>query len=531
MFEMPAIRPSNWLKAACYTSVLLLLYNSTLKELIFQWSGEDYSYCWLVPFIVLYLIWEKRDTLARLSSTPSWRGLAPLFAGIVLFWLGTLGGEYTTLYLSLWFVIIGLVLLHSGRQKVRSLAFPFLLMLASIPMPNYINTRLTAYAKMISSQLGAGMLYTLGIPAFREGNVIDLGFAKLQVVDACSGLRYTLPLMLLGLLLAYWYRAHIWKRTALFFSSIPVSILMNSFRIALTGILYGAIGPAAAEGFFHGFSGWLIFMAALLVFAVEMWLLKKMPPKDPVKRRPRLSSGTEAAVNTADGGKSNKEVSAAKSFRQPQFAVAIAMLLLTFGLSHSIEFHQKVPIRKPFSQFPAQVGQWKGTREVMDEQFRSTLNFSDYVLEDFTGPHGKTVNLYVAYYQDQSKGESIHSPETCYPANGWTFKRSDVASVSLAGGKTMAVSRAFMEKAGVRELSYYWFPQRGRILTRLYQLKLFTFWDALTRRRTDGAVVLLVTPVYSSEKLQDSENRLKAFTRRIVPVLDEYIPGKSINNP
>jgi len=519
------------MKAACYACVLFLIYYSTLKELYLQWSGEDYSYCWLIPFIVLYLIWEKRAVLAGLPSSPSWQGLVPLILGICFFWLGDLGGEFTILYVSLWLIITGLVWVHIGRQKMQRIAFSFMVMPAMFPLPNYINTRLTVHAKMISSQLGVWMLHLAGMSAYREGNIIDLGFTQLQVVDACSGLRYILPLIIMALLLAYWFRAHIWKRTALFLSSIPLSILMNSFRIALTGILYSTIGPQAAEGFFHEFSGWLVFMAAFPVFLVEMLVLKKMPPKE-IKRGDALmfAGGDATATKNIKIEKQNKEGPAVKSFLQPQFMVSIAILLVSFGFSHGIEFRQKVPITKPFSRFPMQMGEWNGISEPMEPQFRDALNFSDYIIVDFTNSQGKMINFYVAYYQDQRKGESIHSPETCLPMSGWTFEEAGDAAIPLADGKSLLpVNRAYIQKAGTRELAYYWFPQRGRILTKLYQLKIFTFWDALTKQRTDGALVRVITPVNSSERLEDAENRLQAFTRQLVPLLDGYIPGKSLN--
>jgi len=527
--EGVTIRPAGWIRAACYASVLILIYYSTLKELYIQWSGEDYSYCWLVPFIVLYLIWEKRAVLARLPSSPSRQGLAVMIAGICLFWLGDLGGEFTILYISLWLVITGLVWLHIGVQRMRSIAFAFIVMPAMIPLPNYINTWATIRAKTISSELGVWMLQTAGMSAYREGNIIDLGFAKLQVVDACSGLRYIIPLMLFGLLIAYWFKGHIWKKTVIFLSSIPLSILMNSFRIALTGILYGQIGAVAAEGFFHGFSGWLIFMAAFPVFLVEMLVLKKMPPRDIRSGKTPVSGDEDAAMKKVKIENQSKDFSAAKTFLQPQFMIGFAILLLTFGFSHGIEFRQKVPITKPFSQFPMQIGEWKGASEKMESQFSDFLNFSDYIIANYVNSEGKTINFYVAYYQDQRKGESIHSPETCLPMGGWTFDEAGDAAFTLAGGMPpLTVSRAYMEKAGVRELAYYWFPQRGRNLTKLYQLKIFTFWDALTKQRTDGALVRLITPVYSHEMVKDAENRLQAFTRQIVPVLDGYIPGKNL---
>jgi len=515
------IKPASWVKAACYACAVVLMYYSTLKELYFQWLGEENSYCWFIPFVTLYIIWEKRVELTRLASAPSWLGLVPLGMGILLFWLGELGGEYMTLYLSLWLVIIGVVWLHLGWRKMRIIAFALIVMLAMFPLPNFINTRATVWAKNISSQLGVWMLHMIGMSAYREGNIIDLGFTLLQVVDACSGLRYILPMMLFGLLFAYWFNAHIWKKTALFLSSIPLSILLNSLRIALTGILYSVIGVAAAEGFFHGFSGWLVFMASLPFFLIEMLVFKKLPPKEKYGRATQVIAGEN--VNRLEKTKNGK------AFLQPQFVMSMAVLLLTVGLSQGIEFRQRVAIGRPFNQFPMQIGEWKGSPEVMEREFRDALDFSDYILATYTDSRGKTVNLYVAYYQDQRKGESIHSPETCIPMNGWTFNQAGDSTVTLADGKTsVEINRALIEKTGTRELAYFWFPQRGRNLTKLYQMKLFTFWDALTKQRTDGALVRVLTPVYESEQVEDAEQRLQTFTRNIVPVLEGFIPGKDL---
>jgi exosortase D (VPLPA-CTERM-specific) len=520
-FEGITISPVSWLKAGFYALAIVLVYHSTFKQLFSAWSGEDYSYCWLVPVVVLYIIWEKRGALAMIPPSPTWQGLPLLFTGLCLFWLGELAGEYTALYLSLWFVIIGLVWLHIGRHKLQSIAFPFMLMLAMFPLPSFIYTRVTVWAKMISSQIGVWMLQTIGMSAFREGNIIDLGFTRLQVVDACSGLRYIMPLMFMGLLLAYWFKAHLWKRTALVLSSLLLSIVMNSFRIALTGVVYGALGAEYAKGFFHEFSGWLIFMVALPVFLLEMLLLKKLPPKE-------IGGGTAPAFAGGDEKKLEK-IKNEKAFLQPQFIVSMAVLSLTFALSYGIEFRQRVAIGKPFSQVPMQVGEWKGIREDMDKGYRDALQFSDYIIANYADKQRKPVNLYVAYYQDQQKGESIHSPETCLPMGGWTYIEEGEAAVSLADGKSsLSVNRALMEKTGARELVYFWFPQRGRMLTKLYQLKLYTFWDALTIQRTDGALVRVITQVYPSERLQEAEDRLQSFTRGIVPVLEEYIPGESL---
>ena len=162
---------------------------------------------------------------------------------------------------------------------------------------------------------------------------------------------------------------------------------------------------------------------------------------------------------------------------------------------------------------------------MLDQQFIDTLKFSDYIRVNYYDRKGKAVNFYVAYYEDQRKGESIHSPESCLPGSGWDFRKAGTILVSaVAGQPAMKVNQAFMEKEGHKEVVYYYFPMRGKVLTELYQIKLHNFWDALTRRRTDGALVMAITPIYPAETQKDADQRLQRFATDIKPVLSEFLP-------
>ena len=176
------------------------------------------------------------------------------------------------------------------------------------------------------------------------------------------------------------------------------------------------------------------------------------------------------------------------------------------------------------------MGDWSGVSQSMDQTFIGALDLSDYVIIDYQDSNGSQVNFYVVYYESQSKGASIHSPATCLPGSGWTFKQSGTVTIPLSSGdiESMHVNRAFMEKDGYKQLVYYWFPQMGRILTNAYQLKIFTFWNSITKQRTDGGLLRLITPVNEFEKLEEAEARLQGFTRDIVPVLEEFLPGKDL---
>lgn len=163
----------------------------------------------------------------------------------------------------------------------------------------------------------------------------------------------------------------------------------------------------------------------------------------------------------------------------------------------------------------------------MDPAALESLKLSDYLLVDYRNSRAETVSLYVAYNESQRKGESSHSPASCLPGSGWVFEDSGPASLPVGpAGELRQVKRAFMQKSGEKLLVYYWFPQRGRVLTNLIELKLYAFWDALTRRRTDGALVRLITPVATGEQPADVERRLTDFARQAVPVLNSFLPGR-----
>jgi EpsI family protein len=550
MKELAQIRIESWIKGAIYALLLAGIFYTSHRVMVIWWGREDYSYCYLIAPVVLYLIWEKREALGRVPAQPSWMGVLPLLFGIFLFWLGELAGEFTTMYFASWFVLVGLLWSHLGWQKLKVIWFPVAFIVAMFPPPNFFHFNLTLRLKLISSQIGVWMLQAYGMSAYREGNIIDLGFTQLQVVDACSGLRYLYPLVIMAILLAYFFKSAWWKKIILVVSAVPLTILTNSFRIAMTGVLYETWGPAVAEDFFHGFSGWFIFMFGFAVLLLEMWALNGFKAFKASGSGKALEASGQSGLNQFEEGEPGREITSVnpisltcnakhldgqgdvqrpkgmKAFLSPpQFLAALILLGATLGIAQTVEFREEIPPAKDFAEFPQVVGEWSGKRDRMDQKFIDTLNFNDYVIVDYVNG-GHAVNFYTAYYQTQRKGESIHSPETCLPGGGWEFKKggSVTLPISTRNGRPMRVNRAFMEKGTHKQLSYFWFPQRDRVLTNAWELKLYNFWDALTRQRTDGALVRLITPLYPGEDVADADERLVFFTQAIVPVLNEYLP-------
>jgi len=497
-----------------YAVLLSLLFFSSYKFMVGKWDTSDYNYCYFVPLIAGYLLWERQHDL-RQPSEPSWIGVLFIGLGVVLYLLGELGGEYYTLYFSSWLILVGLLWLHFGWRKLRGIAFPVCFLVAMFPFPNVVNSSLSLHLKLISSKIGVKLLQLTGVSVFQEGNIIDLGFTKLEVVEACSGLRYLFPLLIVGILLAAQHRARLWQRTVLVLSAVPFSILINSVRITGIAWLYPVLGAEIVEGFWHDAIGWVLFMASVGCLLGERWVLIRFFPL--VAPAPTTSKVT------------GKRVGAAARPRPvwPMALVALLMLASTAVATRSIDFREQVPLSRPLAEFPLVIDGWQGTPSNLEQKFLDALKLSDYLLIDYRNEQGQVVSLYVAYNASQRKGQSSHSPATCLPGSGWVFKESGTVDLPVGAGNSAAVvKRAFMEKNGERLLGYYWFPQRGRVLTNLVQLKWFTFWDALTKQRTDGALVRLLTTVQASEQPAEAEARLQEFAHQLGSQLNSFLPGR-----
>jgi exosortase D (VPLPA-CTERM-specific) len=359
--------------------------------------------------------------------------------------------------------------------------------------------------------------------AYREGNVIDLGPIQLQVVEACSGIRYLFPLMALTLLCAYLYRESLWKRVLLVLSSIPISILLNGFRIGAIGVLVETYGGSAAEGFGHFFEGWVFFVASLGLLCAEMWVLARVGSN--ATRRPFAQLiGPPAAGFSAPPLAVHR--SAALVSPAPILAGGV-LLILAAVVAPSVAPHDfPPPARQSFLDFPSQLGAWQGVSSAMERQYLDALQLDDYVLADYSAAEKIPVNVYVAYYQSPKKGLSSHSPRQCIPGGGWEITSFETVRLDHTSGIApfLDVNRVAIQKGGQKQIVYYWFKQRDRWITSEYLVKFFLFWDSLTRHRADGALVRLVSSVYAGETEAIADGRLQKMAGLVTPLLGHYVP-------
>ena len=266
-----------WILVGVATLLIGFAYLDTIQDMMYRWdTKEEYGYGYIIPFITLFLIWQRKDQLAVTEFNPSAMGLILVVLGGLLLFLGSLATTHTLSQYGLVLVIMGVALTMLGWKAFKIVMVPLAVLFFMVPLPPFIYNTLSTKLQLISSEIGVAVIRLFDISVYLEGNVIDLGSYKLQVVEACSGLRYLFPLISLSFIAAYIYKGAFWKKAIIFLSSIPITVLMNSFRIGVIGVLVEYGGPEQAEGFLHDFEGWIIFMACMAILVLEMALLAKV---------------------------------------------------------------------------------------------------------------------------------------------------------------------------------------------------------------------------------------------------------------
>jgi exosortase len=263
---------SSWWQAAVLTALIGWLYSSILWRLGVQWWDDpNFSHGFFVPAFSLYVLWLERFRLISLRRKPSGWGLLIMVIALSTLILGVMGAELFLSRVSLLFLIAGLVVYFLGWNYFRETLFPWVFLILMIPIPALILNQITFPLQVLASKVSAVLLPLFGVPVLREGNVIILPAMALEVAEACSGIRSLLSLTTLAIIYGYLMETRLWFRIALALASVPIAVAANSLRIVGTGLLVQYWDPSKGEGFFHAFSGWLIFVVSL----VMLFLLHK----------------------------------------------------------------------------------------------------------------------------------------------------------------------------------------------------------------------------------------------------------------
>ena len=270
--ESPAISKNPWSLqnahfawgSAMIGVLILAVYWRVLAKLVTDWwQIPDFSHGFLVPVFAGYLVWAKRKALLKARLAPNWLGVATVALALAVLLVGVFGAELFLSRISLVLLLAGLVLCFGGWELLKELRFVLLVLLLAIPIPSIIFNEITLPLQILASKLASALLPIFGVPVLREGNVIELPAMKLEVAEACSGIRSLISLFTLAIFYGYFLEKSFARRAVLALASIPIAIAANGLRILGTGLCVQYWDPDKALGFFHEFSGWVMFLVSL----------------------------------------------------------------------------------------------------------------------------------------------------------------------------------------------------------------------------------------------------------------------------
>ena len=268
------------LGSAIICALVAAIYYRVLAKLMLDWYQiPDFSHGFLVPFFAAYLVWTKSRVLRETRIEPRRSGILVILLGLLVLLLGVYGAELFLSRISLVILLAGLVLAFGGSQLLKELRFPLLVLLLAIPIPSILFNQITLPLQLMASKMASALLPLFGVPVLREGNVIELPAMKLEVAEACSGIRSLMSLFTLAVFYGYFLEKSTGRRVFLALASIPIAIAANAVRILGTGLCVQYWDPDKAQGFFHEFSGWVMFLISLSCLFIVQRAMNLFPAK------------------------------------------------------------------------------------------------------------------------------------------------------------------------------------------------------------------------------------------------------------
>ncbi|WP_240512168.1 VPLPA-CTERM-specific exosortase XrtD [Pseudoruegeria sp. SK021] len=488
-------------------------------DLARAWATPEYSHGPLIPVISMYLFLRelRKAPLDTGGPVNRWPGIAIVAFGMAIAAFGNVVriGDIVAYAFIIW--VMGVVLVCFGWQRGKTHWAPVLHLIFMLPLPQAVYWQLSIFLQGISSELGVWFVKLAGVTVVLEGNIIDLGVYKLQVAEACSGLRYLFPILSFSYLFSILYRGPFWHKAVLLLSAAPLTVLMNSFRIGMIGVLVNYYGIEQAEGFLHFFEGWVIFLTCVgLLFGLAIALQRLTPNPKP------LSEAIDLDMDRL-GAMFSRILTIHPSKGLMAATVVTAAVSLGWFLTPKPDV--TLPDRSPFMLFPREIDGRFASFESLTPSVAKVLGADDYVSATYSGQDEAPVNIFVAYYENQSEGSGIHSPEVCLPVGGWEVFSIDPYEVDMSNTVygVFDVNRAVIQKGLSKQLVYYWFEQRGRRMTNDFHAKIMVLYDSWARGRMDGAMVRFVSPIIDGDEAA-ADLRMQEFMRHALQALPRYVP-------
>jgi EpsI family protein len=207
-----------------------------------------------------------------------------------------------------------------------------------------------------------------------------------------------------------------------------------------------------------------------------------------------------------------------------RFSIVIAVLLGGTVLLHAMSHGEPIMARQPLKDLPYQIGSWQGKEDPLEQRIVQAVSVTDYTNREYTSSNAAPVELYIGYYASQRTGDTIHSPKNCLPGAGWDPIQAGYTTIPVGNSTQITVNEYVIAQGLNKELVFYWYQGRGRVVASEYWGKFWMIHDAITRNRTDGALVRLIVPIVDNNTAEAKATLVK-FTQMIYPSLSEFIPN------
>ncbi len=511
MAKEKKVKNSYLVEAALLLVCFVAAFWVPLNSMYRIWStNEDYSYGFLIPAISAYLLWEQRREFAKIPVESAWRLLPLVLLAILVALYGILGSSGN---IAMPITPIALILIFAfcfGAAAARRLILPLGMLVFMVPIPAVLERTIGIFLKAVSSKLGGELIRLAGQSIYVSGNIIDLGVTRLQVVDACSGLRYIFPLLALGILYAHFFEREIWKKVVCVVATLPIAILTNALRVGLTGILIPFFGVEAAQGFFHDFSGWVIFLVAFAFLFLLGRVLRFFKPR----KEPRAAKRTEEVVPVARG------------LIAKAVALSCGLLLVVAGLSASTGSLPPLKIKGGIESFPLSFKEWNGRSQIVDSEIIDASGAEEAFSADYRNLKGEPISLYLGYRSTAflETENFFHSPTVCLPASGMRVLEETTHTISdVPKFGELKVSQMLVEHFGERMLVYYWFQTKDKFSHDKNINRFQIAMHALRRDNTHAFFIRLISVMTGEETLEQAQERLDKFVIDMMETLLDFL--------
>lgn len=497
-----------WARLALVAFAFAFAYAPVVPLLVSTWSYPDFSHGVIVPFVSMYLVWMRRDSLRDLPFEPSLAaGLTVTGAGAALLLLGTTGSVVIVEEAAAIVLIPGLVLLLLGKKYLRALALPLGYLVLMVPVLTPFLDAIYWPLQLITAKLAALMLPAVGVPVFHNNQFLELPNISLEVAEACSGAQFLVSVFAIAIPLAYISLRGRTARITLFALAFLITIFSNSLRVALIGFLaYVYDKKTALHGPYHILTGYFVFMVGFVFLFLSAWLIARRSGGAAADKRAEQPKDTPSGFAGIKGG------------FQTAWALAFIILAGTGVFIYTYE-PVHVPLRKPLAELPLSINAWKGERISFDIDQLKVPGAESEASMLYTDPEGREIKLYVGYLATQTQETEIinvHFSDL--------YEKIEPVDITLGSGERIRVNRAIITEGSRKFLVTFWYDMNGRSVASRHAAKFLTAVNGLIHRRTNGAIVILKSAADGGGIRGDSAGH-EDFTRHLRPVLKGYLPS------